>query len=241
MAIDRAKLGQLVEPMRAKIEQYTTLVQELAGDRAEGLTLFGAIAEGTFDVARHTVRNVLVLGRMDLDLLRRLAHHGVRLGKLRIAAPLVMTPDHIHASCDTFPLELLEIQQHRVTLFGRDYFERLDFDPSHVRLQCERELKTALIGMRQGLLAAAGSEKVIGALEVEIGEGLLRTLRGLLWLKGDRDAKPSVDVVDAVEKMIERPLRGVQASRKVTAPHGWAEFEALYQDVEALGERVDAW
>ena len=89
--------------------------------------------------------------------------------------------------------------------------------------------------------AAAGKEKYLGAIEVDIGEGLLRTLRGLLWLKGQRDAKPAGEVLSEVEKIAERKLAGMRNALDLTAPHGWTQFEMLYRDVEALGEIADAW
>ena len=140
-----------------------------------------------------------------------------------------------------FPLELIEIHQMHVTIFGGDLFANLAFEDAHVRLQCERELKTILIGLRQGLLAAAGREKYVGALEMDVGEGLLRTLRGMLWLKGQKDGKPAVEVLAEIEKIVDRRLDGVRTALDPSAHHGWSEFESLYRDVEAVGEIVNAW
>ncbi len=234
-------LDRVIESMRQPIQQYTEEVRALAGDNALALTLFGSIAAGSFNIKKHTVRNVLVLQSADLELLRGLAKHGSKHGKARIAAPLIMTPSYITASLDTFPLELIEIHQCHIPLFGHDYFETLAFNDAHVRLQCERELKTILIGMRQGLLAAAGREKLIAAIDADVAESLIRTLRGLLWLKGQKEAKPSVHVVSEVESIIARQLPGVRNVLGVAAPHGWDEFRTLYDDVDAVGKIVDAW
>lgn len=233
-------LDRVVASMRGPIEQYRTLVQELGRADVLTMTLFGMVTGASFDPARHTARNVLVLNQIDLRMLRRLAEHGTTFGKSHIAAPLIMTPAYIKTSLDTFPLELLEIQQNHLTILGEDRFDDLTFEASHIRLQCERELKTILIGLRQGLLAAAGREKFIGALEMDVGEGLIRTMRGLLWLKGQREAKPAAGVVGEIEKMTERKLAGVRAALDPGASHGWHEFENLYRDVEALGEVADA-
>ncbi|HUU85200.1 MAG TPA: hypothetical protein VM243_17000 [Phycisphaerae bacterium] len=236
-------LERVAAPFHDSIQRYTALVREIAGARAQALTLFGAIAapgsEG-FDPKRHTVRSVLVLDAADLAILRRLAEYGARLGKDRISAPLIMTPEYIRASLDTFPLELLEIHQQHLTIFGDDFFTHLVFDAGHMRLQCERELKVILIGMRQGLLAAVGREKAISAVEADVTAALVRTLRGFLWLKGVKEARPGAEVVAEVERLVERKLRGVQAALDTGAPHGWPEFEGLYRDVEAVGEIVNA-
>jgi hypothetical protein len=241
MAQELAGLDRVAASMRQPLNDYTRLVQELAASSAKSLALFGAIAAGSFDPTRQTARNVLVVDRVDLSILRRLAEHGAKLGKQSIAAPLIMTPDYIKGSLDTFPLELLEIHQNHVIVFGDDPFDDLSFGDADIRLQCERELKTVLIGLRQGLLAAAGREKFLGALERDVGQGLLRTLRGMLWLKGQKGPKPAPEVLTAIEKLIDRKLSGVRVALDPNAHHGWSEFESLYRDVEALGEVADAW
>ena len=241
MTEELAGMSRVTEPMHKPIEDYTHLLMQLAGSTAKALTLFGAIAAGSFDVDRHTARNVLVVGQVDLQMLRQLATHGAKLGKVNIAAPLIMTPEYIKASLDTFPLELLEIQQNHITVFGEAYFEELTFKVGDVRLECERELKTMLIGMRQGLLAAAGREKLVGALGMDVGEGMMRTLRGLLWLKGQKDAGPAAQVLSEVERITKRGLSGVRTALDPLASHGWEEFTTLYHDVEALVEVADEW
>ena len=122
MAVELTGLDRIAEPMRPSIEQFARLLAELGGTNAKALTVFGALAAGTFDASRHIVRSAFVLDRVDLAMLRRLSEHGTKLGKARIAAPLIMTPEYIRASLDTFPLELIEIRLQHVTLFGDDFF-----------------------------------------------------------------------------------------------------------------------
>ncbi len=241
IATETSILDAIIEQLREPVSDFSDLVQQLSGSNAESLTIFGALAGGSFDPKRHTVRSVLVLDKIDLDLLRRLAEEGERLGKSGFAAPLIMTPDYIAASLDTFPLELIEIHQCHVNVFGTDHFGDLKFEDHHVRLQCEREFKSILISLRQGLLAAAGRENVLEAVEVDIAEQLVRTLRGMLWLKGSRDAKPAPAVVDEVSAMIDRRLDGARAALDPHVRHGWEAFQKLYQDVAAVGDIVDAW
>lgn len=241
MAEGIAELTRVVEAMRQPLTDYARLIQDIASSNAVALTLYGRVVSPTFDPARHTARSVMIMGQVDLAALRRLALHGAKLGKSAIAAPLVMTPDYIKASLDTFPLEFIEIGQHHLTLFGEDHFADLSFEDTHVRLQCERELKTVLIGLRQGLLAAAGREKFISALEQDVAEALMRTMRGMLWLKGMRDALPGDKVVEEIEKLTERKLPGVRTAMDPEADHGWEAFEKLYRDVESLGEIANGW
>lgn len=241
MGIEGGGIDRIEGPMRRPIEQYTEQMRDLAAANGLALTLYGAIAAGSFDKKRHAVRSVFVLKKVDLEMLRQLARNGVKLGKAGIAAPLIMTPEYIEASLDTFPLELIEIQQSHMTLFGEDYFKALSFSDDHIRHACERELKSILIGMRQGLLAAAGREKLFAVVEADMAERLIRTLRGILWLKGQKEPHPALAVVSEVEKVIEFKLPGLKDALSKPGEHGWDEFRMLYGEIEILVEIVDAW
>ncbi len=226
---------------RERVEVYARTLQDIFGATARALTLFGHVVTPAFDPARHLVQSVVVTEGVDLGLLRRLAERGPELACERITAPLVMTPEYIRASLDTFPLELLAIQQCHVTVFGEDYFAALTFEASHMRLQCERELKTLTLAMRQGLLASAGDEQFLTSVELDLAGGLVRTLRGLLWLKGDCEQRAERAMLAALERRLERTFPGIQDALDEHAPHDWAEFERLYRDIDFLGKAVNDW
>ena len=241
MAEAHRAVERIIAPTRERVESYARLIQELFGESAKALTVFGSVLTDAFNVDRDTVRSVLVVERVELPLLRRLADQGAKLGKAGVAAPLIMTPHHIQTSLDTFPLELMEIQRQHVTAFGQDYFNDLTFENAHVRLQCERELKRTLIGLRQALLASAGRERVVPAMGKDAAGNLVRTLRGLLWLKGHKEFKEAIEVVGQIETLTARKLPGLRAAAHTAMPAGWGDFDRLYHDVEALGEIVNGW
>lgn len=235
-ATDPARIVDFMQPACA---QYTALMQDLAGDNLAGLTAYGPVLDSDFDATRMTASSVLVLDQIDLSLLRRIAEHGPELGRKHLAAPVVMTPDYIRGSLDTFPLELLEIHQHHATLAGRDFFDDLTFQTEHVRLQCEREFKRILIRLRQGLLAASGRELAIEELELDIGQHILRTARGLLWLKGKADHASRDTVVSECERLVGDSLPGIRGALELYGEHGMRQFDALYHDVESLAQVAD--
>ncbi len=234
-------LSPIINVMQAPIQRYAERIQELGGTNALTLMLFGSIAAGSFDPRHHTARSVLVLQTVDLEMLRQFAKDGAKLGKARIAAPLIMTPDYIDASVDVFPLEFIEIQQRHLCVFGPDHFEGLSFDPTHVRLQCERELKTLLISMRQALLSAAGHEKLFKTIEADVADRLMRTLRGLLWLHEKKEGLSAQQTIEEVERKTNHALPGLRDAIQETGQHGWTEFQSLYNEIDALRKLVDAW
>jgi len=240
MTMTLGSLEKVPLALRDHVASYARLVRELAGEAAKSLVLYGDVLSGEFDSRRAAILSILVVQRIDLQLLHRLGEHGARLGGWGIAAPLVLTPEHISGSLDSFPLELMEIAQCHLAVFGEDSFRELTFADSDVRLQCEREIKRLLIGLRQGLLATAGRDRLIPALEHDAAESLARTLRGILWLRGKREHLSFAQMVAEMERVAGRGLSGVRAALDRASRPGWPEFQQLYHDAEALGELVRA-
>lgn len=241
MMIETAnQMDRIAPAAREGVSELVDLLQELAGGNLEAVTVYGSALDANFDPEEQVVQTVMVLRDVDLSLLRRLAEHGASLGKRGLRAPLVMTKPYIAKSCDTFPLELIEIQVKRATVFGEDPFDVLTFKDDDVRHQCEREIKSTLIGLRQALLAAAGRDDALDAIEVDAGLALLRTMRGMAWLRGEKNAQSPAQIVEVAEGIVGGRLDGIRAAIDGNHAHGWEEFQKLYRDVARLGEVIDA-
>ncbi|MCA9257472.1 MAG: hypothetical protein KDA33_17615 [Phycisphaerales bacterium] len=225
----------LASGMRLKLTQYGEIVVGLTGDNLAGLSAYGDGLDGTPPV----VASVLVVRSVDLRQLRLIAERGPTLGNLGITAPVVMTPGYIEQSLDTFPLEMMEIHQRNVCVAGDDHFAAIEIQNEHLRLQCERELKRILIRLRQGALAAGGREDVLAEIGADIGLHLVRTIRGLLWLRNERSFLPMEQAISAASSLVGGPLSGASRAIQPSGASEWKDFETLYGDVERLASYVD--
>jgi hypothetical protein len=225
--------------VRAAFADLVQLLSDLAGDNLLGLTAFGGWLVDDPLYRGAPASSVAVLKQFDLYFLDRLARQGTRLGKRGLRAPLIMTPDYIRASCDTFPLELLEIQQVGTLLCGVDYFADLHFERVHVRLQCERELKSQLIHLRQGLLAAAGHRKRLAIVCGRVAERSTRVLRGVLHLAGADLPRQSANLAERSAELTGIPLDALRQVMTDPRKVEFAAFERFYQEVSALADYVD--
>ena len=215
--------------------ELVSLLQSQFGPSFLGLTVYGEEPAGG---ETDGIETVMVLAEVDFAALRRLAEHGARLGRLGLAAPLAMTPEDIESSLDSFPLELLEIQQRHVTIHGTDYFASLPFQAADVRLQCEREFKRLQMRLRQGVLTASGQAEVFDAIFVELRRHLVRTLRGFLWLKGKKEYLAPAAVCQACEQVTGSELSGLRRLLGNERPSP-AVVDCLYQEISALAVQSD--
>jgi len=235
-AIDVSSLPPRIQQPVGELAQ---MLCKLASDNLKGLVVFGAALGDSFDPTRMRTQSVAVLDHVDLAMLNELRAKGVKFGKMGLLAPLIMTPRYIDESRDVFPVDLLEIQQRHVVVFGHDNFQDLSFHRPDVRLQCERELKRALIQLRQGMLAAAHRDKVLIDLCLAAAEHVARILRAVLWLKGKDSPASMHQVIDAARPVVDLSLNGLRGALDPRAGGDFSRFEALYHDVEALAEWVD--
>jgi hypothetical protein len=116
-----------------------------------------------------------VPGKSDLNFLIMLTERGIegldmvletvgRWRKRNVAIPLFMTRDYLAGSQDAYPIEFLNMRRSYLVVTGEDVLAPLAFDPRHIRLQLERELRGKLLHLRSGYLATGGKPRKVREL-----------------------------------------------------------------------------
>lgn len=233
-------LRRICPQIHESVRRFADAVESTFGGNLRAIALFGAATSDSFDARRDAVRSALVIETSDLGAVFEFGKQGRTFVKQRFVAPWILSAANITSSLDTFPLELLEIQSEGVTIRGQDFFSGLSFQVSHIRLQCERELKSALIAVQHGLLSCAGDARRVAVLTEDAALDLARTLTGLLWMNGVRERRTIADRVREVEKLCGRELSGMRLAMRADVQHDLASLERLYHDIDRLGDHVNA-
>jgi hypothetical protein len=215
-------------------------------ENIHSITITGSSLTDDFDPGKSDVNSVFVLGEMDLKFLEILAPLGKKCGKKRIAAPLIMTPEYIKNSLDVFPLEFLDIKLLHKTIYGEDIFHDLKIDQSDLRLQCERELKVRLIGLRQGYLSSSGDGKILTDMFIDSFSGYISLFRSIIVLLGKEPPLRNHDVLTALEEVSginTRVFRTVFKQKKQKTKLMMEQLNAIFEDyyttLEKLGDITD--
>lgn len=155
------------------------------GDRLESAVLYGSAAMGTFDPERSDLNVAFVFEALDaptLDALRS-ARHG--WGMVRLAQPLLLTPEILERSRDTYPLEYLLIRSFHRPLHGPDPFAAIEIDRRALRLQVERTLRTQSLALAWSYLDATGTPAGARHWARRAGTAIAASASGLLHLAGE--------------------------------------------------------
>ena len=97
----------------------------------------------------------------DLDALGALVHTWHHEG---LMTPLVMTPDELRRSADSFPLEYQAMIDHHTVIAGRDPFSGMTIGTEVLRRACDTHARSHVIHLRQGWLQAGGDADKLAEL-----------------------------------------------------------------------------
>ena len=81
-------------------------------------------------------------------------------------------------------------------MYGQDILQQLGMDRTHLRLQCEREIKTKQIGLRQGYVSSLGKEGASDRLSlIRSFTGSMPLFRAVILLLGKEPPGARTEVI----------------------------------------------
>jgi len=238
-----ARPGGRVE---ADIARFTDEVRVALGQELLCLVLHGSAAGDEWVPGRSNLNTAVVVPRVTLEVLERLAPLVGRWRRRGFALPVVMDRDYLARARDTFPMELDDIRRQHRLLAGTDSFEPLHLERAALRRECEYEARGKLLRLRALFLETARTRAAIDALMTESLKSFLIVLRHLLRLRHEERAHGYHDVLAAGERVLGPlpTLRRLLEHRGGEARLGRAalraEFGAYLAEVERIVEAVDA-
>ncbi len=244
----------LVPPPAAlvtRLAPWVKAMQRESGADFRALYLYGSALTPRFVAEQSDVNLLLVLAELSFERLETLARSVWALQKaspgVKKVVPLVLTEAQIRRSADVFPAEFLDLVGRRALLAGHDTLAGLDVGLHNLRHQCEYELRSKLIGLRQAYLLAGEGPGTAQRLLVQAAGGLAAVLRQLLVLAVETPPDDADALVSAVAQRynVDSTALGAPfaARRRPDADSAGAaaQFAALLVALEALIGAVDAY
>jgi len=229
-----------------KIKPFLDEVLSRYKDKIHSIHITGSATNDDFDEKVSDVNSIIVLKEMDLKFLELLAPLGKKYSKHKVAAPLIMTPDYIKTSLDVFPVEFLNFKLIHATVLGEDIFESIEINRMDLRHQCERELKSKLIWLRQGYLSAMGDRKMLTEGFTSSITGYIPLFRGVISLLGKEPPIRQSEVMFSLSEassintdVFSKILKAKHEKIKLSIDELNTIFEDYYSATEKIGKIVD--
>jgi len=230
-------------------ERVKPFLQEMLNgypDNIHSIHIVGSSLTQDFHEKTSDINSIVVLKAMDLKFVEFVAPLGKKYRKKGVAAPLIMTPEYIAGSLDVFPIEFLDLKLIHETVFGEDILKDIEIRSSDLRQQCEREIKTKLIGLRQGYVSSMGDKHILTERFVHSITGYMPLFRGIIHLMGKERPVGKYDVIktlSAATGVNTATFGKIFDMKKGIIKPGKDElvtvFEEYYSATEKIGKVID--
>lgn len=150
----------LKQTQNEALVQLVAKLKSAAPDQVHSVVLYGSAAGSDFQPEFSDLNLLIVMRAADGATLKALAPTIDWWTKQGNPVPVVFSTEELRRSADVFAIELIDMQERHRLLDGEDVLATITVPREMHRVQVERELRTALVKLRQGYLQARGEEAV---------------------------------------------------------------------------------
>jgi hypothetical protein len=205
------EIGDPVAYAKTAVDAY----KKLYGTDCISVILYGSAAGGDFNPKKSDINLLIVLSSMDPALIAKSAGMQVKYERSRFCRPLILDKDYIAHSCDSYPMEFLDMKGCYQVLFGEDVLSPIVPDREHLRLQVERELKGKWLHLVHEFTFARKNRKNLSRLVQLSLKAYTPVFRALLVIKDmtvPRNRNDLFKDIEAAYSLTDRPFQNVAAS-----------------------------
>ena len=189
----------------------------LCGENLVSFYLYGSAAGKGYIPGRSNLNTLILLKDINAEALKGLAQIYKKSREAGFVAPLILSPDYIKSSIDVFPIEFLDIKENSILLAGEDILKNISINLSHLREECEREIKGQLVRMRSSFIEVEGDKKRMEALIINAISNIIFPLKNILRLSGQEMPDENEAIIKACCKALnadDKPLLDAWTMKK---------------------------
>jgi len=199
MASNESLDGQLPTSVQSGLDRFCENMQGALGDQIISIVLYGGFVEKDFIPENTTVKVMVVLKAVSVELLDQAAIP-VQVGCREFGlAVLLLSEDELRRSTDVFPIKFLDMQRRHRLLQGQDVLSDLQIAHDHLRLRCEQEIKNLMLRLHHYYLQQAPYFERVEKTLIQGGSSFVISLRVLVELKTGTTPANNEEVFEQAE------------------------------------------
>lgn len=171
--------------------------RKIFGEELISIILYGSGAGEDYVAGKSDLNLLITLTGRGIDHLERALDTVGQWRKRNVAIPLFMTREYLAGAQDAYPIEFLNMRRSYAVVTGEDVLAPITFDPCHIRLQLERELRGKLLHLRSGYLGTEGKTGKIRELIAASLTAFVSLFGAILYLKNLEIPKGKRDIITA--------------------------------------------
>jgi len=183
------------------VNDYVADYAAALGGSLVSVIMYGSAVTHEYVPGKSDINTAVILTDTSVPMLMKTAPVQKKWFRYGVVPPFFMTEQYIASSLDTFPVEFLDMQLSHRVLSGKDVLAGIEIGREHLRLQCERELKSVAIHLRRHFVAAVGNDERLYELIGLSFKRLLPLFKALLMLNGRKVPYVKSDIIVSTESL----------------------------------------
>ncbi len=185
------------------LDRILQVLKKVLGTRLSSFIMYGSSHTGEFHEGYSNINTMAIVSSITMNDIAAIGRELKWFFYKVNPSPLIFTHDELNSFKDVFPIEMLDIIEHHTLVYGdADPLKNIAIDPKNLRFQCESELKTKLIKLRQALFIH-NSEKKASMLMVNSISSFVAIFKGVLRLKGKTAPAHKKDILNEIAQLVE--------------------------------------
>lgn len=181
---------------------FTESLAEVYGPSLRSVLLYGSVPRGDAVAGSSDVNLLVVVDRIHLPDLERITPLARQWLVDERCAPMLVGEEDWPRAGDAFAIEVSEMQDHRLVLFGDDPLVGVDVDWPALRNQAEHELRGRLVQLHETLMLTAMEPERVGGVLVAALPSFATYFRVALRLAGRRAPARMGDAIRDVAALV---------------------------------------
>lgn len=238
---DTAKAPQI----SLKLEEFVRKTCNLYKAEVISIILYGSASSGEFIEDRSNINLLIILENATITNCSKIGPV-INSDRYKEFEPIFFSKGDLLSSADVFPIEFLDMRENYKVLFGEDVLKELIIDSKNLRFQCEHELKSKLIMLRQAFVRLNQNKSALEKMLIKSFTSVTHIARNILKLKNKNPKYPKEELLTQLSKDLqirqdewEKILKLKNKQIKVTHEELIALYINFTSDVEIIAGLVD--
>ncbi|MEN3013504.1 MAG: nucleotidyltransferase domain-containing protein [Endomicrobiia bacterium] len=232
--------------MQKILENFIQEIKNSLGKKLKSITLYGSKASQ--EDTKYSDYNILIIADdlkiTDLNNLTKPVKKWVKHGN---PPPLIFDTKTFLSSVDVFPIEFLDIKQNHKILYGENIVEKIEINFKNLRHECEFELKSKLLKLKQLYILTGGKKQKLKKLLIESISTFLVLFKSVIQLLQKQVPAKKTEVLEVIKNEILginiqpfEKILNLKQDKKETKEYNLQElFEQYTKEIEKVIDFVN--
>ncbi len=233
-------LEQLNVPqgVRVDLEKFVGQLIEFYKEDLVSVVAFGSAVSGDYAETTSDVNLLVIYSDLNISDLKAVTKLAQRWLERRNFAPRFLSKRNLVSSAKYFQIDLMEMRDARVLLYGEDILAQLPVSAKDMQWQLAHEIKSMRMRVKQQFWRAAGNERTMRIILLQRFSSLIHLMRALLSLKNKPTRPSHQEIVQASERELGIDRQFAQLLFEVKAGRRKIGGEELFQSFDKLMEMI---